>query len=1280
MVEAPLLDDFSPDQAWGTIFKSDEYKAFELEFEDENVHSINATVGIVFEPGTGDPQGDVEVFVVLSGYPTVGGVGPTEIFNFIVPAGETETAIPVRLDAGIDLSKLVIRINGPAYSWSYAAYIDNIEVITSELQIPYEDTVENGVLTRTWTALDACGTEASAGQTIMLETVPPITCPADVTIQCDASTDPADTGSPLLADVYNCLPSVTYVDNVAESCAQSKLITRTWTVVDSLGNSASCDQLITLMDTVAPVLIQPADITISCDQATDPTVTGAATASDNCEVPTTLTRVIDFESFNPGDVVSGPGVFEDVELYYLSRDENDPLTAFNHSLGAPFEGARGVTHEVWQQFNRLSGLVADFKISGIHRISFVSGIRSSPLMEHSAYQELFVSSASGDEDVQNTTRYSFDGTHDPDGLEYVSTLTEDIASLALVSFAFPPPPLFVPHEFYFDLLTYEVDNIYYRDELTLGASPEERKIVRTWIVEDACGNRTTAEQTITVQYPTAPVLTIPSDTATACDEATDPSNIGEATVNVDCPDIYTISYTDVRGSGNGPNEEIIARTWTFKDIFGYEESGVQSITVQLGNSPRIEGSVWIDYNGDGILNESTFNDGMNGVTINLYEDSGSGPELVTSEITGPGPFGAQGYYRFDGMAPGTYTVEVDTDTLLVSYDNPTTPLSYEVTVDCGVQSSGSNFGFMQQVTAITLAWFTYEAVPSGNLIQWLTGVEVDSLGFNVYREDDQGNRTKVNTSFILAAGSASGAAYQLVDENPPVGSVYTYWLDEVDLSFNVASYGPATLVTSDSSVGGVVWSDYNGDGIANENLAADGLNDVVVTLYREIDGVFEEVGSVLTATDGAGVQGTFSFANLEQGQYKISVDLNTVPYSNRATTPSEFIFLLDSAQVNPYLEFGVVYHAPASLELFTEEEHCDGRKISWEILYAGETLGFNVFRSDEIDSERFQLNDAFLLYQGSDYADESYIDTTAEAGATYYYWVDVIDWSFVVSSSENPAVVVPPEDTDQDGMWNCWEILNGTNHDLPDDTEDADDDGLTNGEEHTLGTDPNDADSDDDGLPDHAEHVHYGTDPLAVDSDRDGLSDDYELYHQRFARVDAILNWNDAKTEAETARVSSHLATFSHVDEYDQMIRFVSEDTLYIGNIWLGAQYDVANTEWAWVDGTTWAYERWDTGLPDGETEFFDALYIMPESDAVEPFNWDDASHGAQDDPTEKPYYLLENYDQYTDPNNYDTDGDGLVDGYGGQITVEEYPAGLDYDGNGYVDGGIGLWCGPANK
>jgi hypothetical protein len=73
-----------------------------------------------------------------------------------------------------------------------------------------------------------------------------------------------------------------------------------------------------------------------------------------------------------------------------------------------------------------------------------------------------------------------------------------------------------------------------------------------------------------------------------------------------------------------------------------------------------------------------------------------------------------------------------------------------------------------------------------------------------------------------------------------------------------------------------------------------------------------------------------------------------------------------------------------------------------------------------------------------------------------------------------------PNDFDNDGMPDSWEIKNGLSYDIVDHSLDNDNDGMSNYEEYTKGTDPNSADSDGDGTNDYIE-IQNGTDPLSPD-------------------------------------------------------------------------------------------------------------------------------------------------------------------------------------------------------
>ncbi len=85
-----------------------------------------------------------------------------------------------------------------------------------------------------------------------------------------------------------------------------------------------------------------------------------------------------------------------------------------------------------------------------------------------------------------------------------------------------------------------------------------------------------------------------------------------------------------------------------------------------------------------------------------------------------------------------------------------------------------------------------------------------------------------------------------------------------------------------------------------------------------------------------------------------------------------------------------------------------------------------------------------------------------------------------------------PVDSDNDGLPDAWETENFGNLNQTA-TGDPDNDGLTNAQEFTNGTDPNNADSDGDGLKDGEEINTTKTDPSKADTDGDGLKDGDEI-------------------------------------------------------------------------------------------------------------------------------------------------------------------------------------------
>ena len=139
---------------------------------------------------------------------------------------------------------------------------------------------KQGTYTIRWSYNDGNGNTSTQNQTVVISDVtkPNITAPAAATVSCGTSTAPAVNATA----TDNCsTPTVTYSD-----VTSGNTITRTWKATDAAGNYSTATQTLTIVDNTAPTITDPRDVTVSCGTSTDPSVTGRATATDNCSTPT----------------------------------------------------------------------------------------------------------------------------------------------------------------------------------------------------------------------------------------------------------------------------------------------------------------------------------------------------------------------------------------------------------------------------------------------------------------------------------------------------------------------------------------------------------------------------------------------------------------------------------------------------------------------------------------------------------------------------------------------------------------------------------------------------------------------------------------------------------------------------------------------------------------------------------------------------------------------------------------------------------------------------------
>lgn len=165
-----------------------------------------------------------------------------------------DTIDPILVGVPADVSAECDAVPVPATVTSSDTCDTNVPVTFAETQTS-GSCPDEYTLTRSWTAVDDCLNDVTALQYVSVDdTVKPVlVCPAGATLECPADTSIAANGSASATD--NCAtPLVSSSDAVAAGCGTTQTITRTWSASDDCGNSSSCDQTISVVDTTEPAV------------------------------------------------------------------------------------------------------------------------------------------------------------------------------------------------------------------------------------------------------------------------------------------------------------------------------------------------------------------------------------------------------------------------------------------------------------------------------------------------------------------------------------------------------------------------------------------------------------------------------------------------------------------------------------------------------------------------------------------------------------------------------------------------------------------------------------------------------------------------------------------------------------------------------------------------------------------------------------------------------------------------------------------------------------------
>jgi len=204
---------------------------------------------------------------------------------------------------------------------------------------------------------------------------------------------------------------------------------------------------------------------------------------------------------------------------------------------------------------------------------------------------------------------------------------------------------------------------------------------------------------------------------------------------------------------NGTADMIYSDIW-WKDGEAYPGQGGTSSSHNIFGDPLFE-----HYGEYEVVCQRYFLDRPDSPAI----DTGTSDDTKTyspADIMDPNPFTTDVSGKYDGK---------DKDEMDMGYHSMTHGSSY-----------------------IELVSFTATALPAKVLLRWETGAEIDNAGFLLYRSEAGGKSYGCISGLIAAQGSASsGASYTFVDKDVS-GTVYNYYLVDIDTSGNWTPHGPVS--------------------------------------------------------------------------------------------------------------------------------------------------------------------------------------------------------------------------------------------------------------------------------------------------------------------------------------------------------------------------------------------------------------------------------------------------------------------------------------------------------
>ena len=431
----------------------------------------------------------------------------------------------------------------------------------------------NYTLTRTWTATDGCGNSSTASQVITVkDTKAPVLAnvPANTTVECDAI--PA-VQNPTATD--NCSgATVRYEGEVKTNgnCAGNYTITRTWTATDGCNNSSTASQVITVRDTKAPVMANvPANTTVECDAipaVQNPTATdncSGATVTYNGEVKTNGNCAGNYTITRTWTATDGCNNSSTASQVITVRDTKAPVVTF-----APSDITLNCTENIPSVINPTGKDNCDNQITVTYKGETKEALNCPGNYKVIRKWDL----ADNCNNITSVTQIiTIKDNSSP-------TFTSVPQNITVECDAIPVPG----NPSATDDCSLPVVIVYNGETKSNINCTSSYILTRKWTASDACGNSTTAIQTITVRDTKSPIFTVkPSDLTVSCNDTLPGMPILTATDNCDSNVEISVSVTTQPGTCN--NNYVVIRTFTATDDCGNTATYVQRVSVGDNTAP-----------------------------------------------------------------------------------------------------------------------------------------------------------------------------------------------------------------------------------------------------------------------------------------------------------------------------------------------------------------------------------------------------------------------------------------------------------------------------------------------------------------------------------------------------------------------------------------------------------------------------------------------------------------------------------------------------------------------